>query len=652
MPWKTSGGNPDNRLRRARRRLTDVTLLRPNVWAVRGRKELDDYHDSYTVTYDEATGRWACTCHQHVGGGIRSAAGCTHILAVRLSACQRNPDSADLQAQEVHPATTSPTPEPAPEPARLEQGLVVRPTRSRLARDVPIPPELHLPAKFTHWRPEQHLAIQWAKRQEAPVLILEAPTGVGKSLIAATLQRVWDTKLGYVCHFRYLQDQLQRDFPYAYVLKGRRNYPTANYPDEFPRIHAGLCMRRGPSGKCPLCYDDETGQHYCPYEKAKQQALSSDFTVLNYALFLTEANYVGQFAGLPFVVLDEGDLAEASLMQFVEVNISKRMVSRYNIPAPPTKTKTAQWVAWAEQVRQQLRTVRKNTGSRDPAELEEQAQLARLIARLDFFLDTQEGAAWVLCSDNLDKGPWVFRPVYVSPFAPDMLWAHGKRFLVMSASIINPYQFARDLGLREGQWAFLRLSSPFPVERRPIYVRPAANMTKSGEAREWPRLLVGLDKLLSELDERTLVHTVSYGLAKYLAENSRHRDRMVMYNDASQHGEALQRYLDRKDAVLIAPSMSRGVDLPDDACRNIVVAKVPYPYLGDKQVSARLYSGRDGSQWYAVQTARELVQATGRGMRHAGDFCRTFILDKQFINFVGRHPRLLPEWWLAAVHYE
>ena len=80
-----------------------------------------------------------------------------------------------------------------------------------------------------------------------------------------------------------------------------------------------------------------------------------------------------------------------------------------------------------------------------------------------------------------------------------------------------------------------------------------------------------------------------------------------------------------------------------------MVAKVPFPALGDRQVSERLR--RPGGQvWYGVQVARSLVQMTGRGVRHENDWATTFILDKQFPRWYREAGRkLLPDWWIEAI---
>jgi len=123
------------------------------------------------------------------------------------------------------------------------------------------------------------------------------------------------------------------------------------------------------------------------------------------------------------------------------------------------------------------------------------------------------------------------------------------------------------------------------------------------------------------------------------------------YGNSGEKDQALQRYLATEGAVLIAPSMDRGVDLPGDACRVQVVAKVPFPNLGDKQVNKRLYT-HGGQEWYAVQTVRSLVQMTGRGVRSPEDFAVTYVFDHSFTSNIWRKSRmLLPKWWVEAIDW-
>ena len=97
--------------------------------------------------------------------------------------------------------------------------------------------------------------------------------------------------------------------------------------------------------------------------------------------------------------------------------------------------------------------------------------------------------------------------------------------------------------------------------------------------------------------------------------------------------------------------MDRGIDLSYDLCRVVIVGKVPFPNLGDKQVAARLYSDKKhGQLWYAVATVRSLVQMCGRAMRAPDDRCTIYILDSQFERLYKEWKHLFPTWWREALH--
>jgi len=124
--------------------------------------------------------------------------------------------------------------------------------------------------------------------------------------------------------------------------------------------------------------------------------------------------------------------------------------------------------------------------------------------------------------------------------------------------------------------------------------------------------------------------------------------RALTYRNARERDTTLAKFLASDNTVLFAPSFDRGIDLVGDQCRVIVIAKVPYPYLGDKQVSKRLYT-RGGQVWYAMQTVRTIVQMSGRAMRSAEDHAETYILDSKFIDVWKENKRMFPGWWRDAV---
>lgn len=575
---------------------------------------------------------------------------------------------------------------------------------------------LVLPSFVTSLRPHQEQAISEVANhfETRNVVFLDAPTGAGKTIIGEAARQVMATrgfhKGLYVCTTKSLQEQFLHDFPNARLIMGRANYPTHDYHDRFNdfgnrHVDASMCTKkRFPLDEdtmpiCDQCYEmtpdlklDESNfanqpshvshchychpHQWCPYTQAKMAALANPLVVANTAYFLTEANGPAAFGYNPdtqkpkfgFVVVDEADTLESVLMSYIELSLSKRALKRLSLDLPEYKTKPESWLQWAE--RSQEKIVKRyddaskllDTYTREPPPTDlhkEVDSLERYLSQFTKVLHALklEPDNWVY--DGYDKGDVLLKPVTVTSHTRDILWKHGYKFLLMSATMISPHQMAEDLGLQPSEWESVIVDSNFPVERRPVWVMPRANMTHKTKDREWPKMAKALTEVLDRhRAERILVHTHSYALTEFLTaelKRTEHRTRLLSYTNARQRDGVLESYRNKPDAVLLAPSFDRGIDLPDDMCRVIVITKVPYPNTMDKQVEKRLYGTRTGQGWYATETVRSLVQMTGRGMRHEMDACVSYILDAQFRtniwgNALARNR--LPRWWTAALHWE
>ena len=617
---------------RGLKRVDDVVAAGDNRWLLSGRPELGDNFPLYTVCLDG--GLYSCTCYGHSWGESRQRRVCSHVIAViaarRLNKVQMKPAGRRMQLR---------------------------------------PADLGMPAKFAEFRSQQLVALERIHNSDRRFILLQGPTGSGKTLIIASAQRLLKKRFLYCCTTKQLQAQFVSDFAsdlsgneYAIELRGRANYPTLRYPHLFPHINASMCTGKREThcrwccdGDCvPDGYPDDRcyAKPHCPYLVQKAKALSADLAVVNTALFLNEANYVGQFSGWEWVVFDEADLLESALMSHIGLEITRRWIERLGLQPPTRKTVQEAWIEWAQNValpavNQELARLENEYGVED---LRRQQELERMQSKLQFFLKEVTGPGkWVFLSED---ERWVFKPVFVSRYADHHLWRHANRFILMSATIISPDEMAHSLGIPRDEVDFVDLPSTFPVERRPVYYQPAANLTKKTEIVERPKAIAALDEILDRHpQDKVLVHTVSYGYAQQVHSMSRHKKRMITYDSAQDRESKLDEFKSAAPgAVLVASSMDRGVDLPDDQCRVVVIMKTPFLNLGDKQISTRLHSDKKGGQlWYNVNAIRTLVQMTGRGMRSPEDYCQTYILDEQFGRLYRENKFLFPEWWRAAL---
>lgn len=198
----------------------------------------------------------------------------------------------------------------------------------------------------------------------------------------------------------------------------------------------------------------------------------------------------------------------------------------------------------------------------------------------------------------------------------------------------------------------------FPSTTRPIVILPTVSMTKKSLDNPANKQLM-LERVCELVAEnwgrKQLIHTVSYdwnnALYLYLTQHLGKRN-IHTYQHSTLREAAIENYLNSSAGILLAPSLERGIDLPYDQCRVVIVTKIPYPYLGDKQVSARLHSD-GGQRWYNTETIRSLVQMSGRGVRSSDDFCATYVLDRQFVASIWpKSKHLIPQWWKDAIIWD
>ena len=507
-------------------------------------------------------------------------------------------------------------------------------------------------------RPAQRTAIAEAaeafERGVKPVriVVVSAPTGSGKTVIGECVRRLLGVRGRYVCVDKGLQDQVLRDFPYAAVLKGRSNYPTLDFPARYAppeRLSCEDCTADPPGTPGCMWCGDVRG---CPYKVAKAAARIADLAVLNTAYFLAEANTGGAFSGSDFVVADECDRLEGSLMSYVTVTVGRRRLEGWGVDPLPGGSPAPEAAAWADLVASRAEGDVEALLARDPEALDLRTQrelraLRRLRADLRRVVGELDDGGWVTTQV---KGAVEFKPVRVAAADAEIaLWRHADKWLLMSATVLSAGDMLRDLGVLDPwSWAEVDLPSPFPAANRPIHLLGVTNVVRANPGA--PEIVAAaLRRVLARHSEdRVLVHTVSFKLQAELERRLPPSPRYVWYRGAGDRAAVLRDYLGRPGAVLFAPALERGVDLPDEACRAIVVCKVPWPDLGDAQVAARA-RGAGGDSWYRRQALRSLVQMTGRGVRHEADVCATYVLDRQADRIVSQGRRDLPRWWCEAV---
>ena len=202
------------------------------------------------------------------------------------------------------------------------------------------------PAWVTGFRDTQVAAmiqVVEAFNHGADVVMLDAPTGTGKTLLAEMVRRAGGFRNAlYVCNTIGLQDQFLSDFPYAQLIKGRSNYIPLDGP---PDATCADC-----SGKeCTWC-ETPDGDVACPYKQARTRALQSQLSVTNTAYFIAEANHVGGFSGRDLVIADESDTLEGILTGYIEFRVPQKWLNRLGLDEPKKGSHGTTVTRWVSEV--------------------------------------------------------------------------------------------------------------------------------------------------------------------------------------------------------------------------------------------------------------------------------------------------------------
>ena len=504
-------------------------------------------------------------------------------------------------------------------------------------------------------------------------IVISAPTGIGKTGIGAAAcfwasgvtVEGWDSGGYYLVTQKMLQEQLERDFPrftgqYSKRAAGIRS--ASDYSCE----KFGTCGIGGKMTKEKRCANRNSGTLNCPYLIARKDFVQSAMAVTNYPFLFTEHTYVGKLGGRVCLVADECHTVERQIINFVELVIGRSVLEAHapHLHPLPGLDTAEEFIDWCSGVYTDALTERMDmltanleaSGYKNQRMLVEFNQLENHCARVRYVIDqlSSHPEDWVYWQESADGGLQCnAKPISAHPFVPKLLGDMAACRLYMSAYPGPKPVFCRSLGLDPKRTAWLDLDSPFPVENRPINIFPVGSMGRQSLGQTMPGMLKTIDGLLDlHAEHKGIIHCHSYTLGKQIYESllkSQHGVRVIFPLKANDRRQALETHIRSKSpTVLISPSMTEGYSFDDDMARFQIIAKVPYPYLGDRQVAAKKAQDPD---WYILQTAMVILQACGRIVRSETDYGHTYILDSDFVRLTEQHPQFFPDWLTKSFVY-
>lgn len=471
----------------------------------------------------------------------------------------------------------------------------------------PNPTDLGLPHKL--WWSGQREGVEqiidlWT--QGINTVMVNGPTGSGKSLVGTASAATWqqmhgeDLDVTILTQTKDLQQQYYEEFDKCEVATGRSNWNCGANKSLY-------------ANKCPQIMDGCLTS--CPYRIQRDRARGAPIRAINYALY----GATGSLFDGGIMVADEADNLGDLLVQANSVDLSRLVIN------------------WGLEVQQGF------------FEYEKLIQVIDDIASTTAVPEEQEDCKHAL--QLLKNKRYVVKGVgdSIIPYPEGRVVQDFVRgpTIIMSATVFAPQYWSKKWDIPIG---WVELPCDTPVENRPIYLENVKRINNKTTEEEWVGIIEALDKIAGDMldsEGKGVIHSVSNWLMDYILKYSKYKHLMIPAAGATRLS-GIEKFKDADNGILIGPNLSRGINLPDELCRWIIIPKIPYPSLGDPRVQEIM---KGGEEQYLVETLSTIIQQCGRGVRHRKDYCKTFILDSGAGYLFKQTSSWLPQWFREAIIY-
>lgn len=434
-----------------------------------------------------------------------------------------------------------------------------------------------------------------------------------------------------------LQDQYTELFKDSVSLKGKSNY-LCNIDPKYDVEIAPCLFNQRLKESCVL-------NSTCAYYNARKDMLTNKFGVLNYSMFLSLPEHVKH---RQYIICDEASEIEDELVKRFSRSLPYKFLKRmgYN-PNDIPLSNYAKFKIWLDNLVMTLgdevsalkQAMIKNRGKNDfDSDAQKYKLFSNMYNQLKTTVDTWKNCEYII-ENNLDG--ITLKPLRVDNLAKE-LFDFGDKIVLMSATIIDPENFAKTLGITK--YKYIEVDSTFDPKKAPIYSTRSNKINYKNLKEKLPELKETILGLCNKhKGEKGIIHTHTHEITQYLKEHI-DDERFLFRLDGANNEQILKCHIESPEpTVLVSPSMSYGVDLKGDLAKFQIVVKAAFMPLNDERIK-RLFN--EDKNWYVNKMLNNLIQACGRGVRSKNDECITYILDGNITDAVIRNKRRMPRYFV------
>lgn len=514
-------------------------------------------------------------------------------------------------------------------------------------------------------------------------ILVCAPTGIGKSHVAATVARSLGSSI-IITAQKILQDQYIEDFSWLHPIKGKSNFPcmslyvpmNVNYNDAIKKKNL-LCDK----GDCSWVEKDENGNKkiaYCKYkpmidqlvchEKGtenenirfpddkchyyiqKYAGLLSSHTIFNYSSFFQTKKFdygIESHLKRNCVIADEAHEIEDQLINFIGFELIPSYFDDLQTKFPDViiaepelmlSTLVELYEKYSNMVSklEESKLTEKIVIYKNRLQKLDQIKSQIELNPDNFIIENKINPFGKLTSFSIK--PLEIRDYINQYFNYDIQ-------LFMSATL-NKEMFCNTMGFIEDETAFIEIEkSPFPTENRTIKFLNVASLSGTPSSNKLNDIYKMIDDLMKKhLGQKGLILTSSKKSCEQIfmgvSEESSLR-LSVLHSDTEDEKEKILADHEKQNGdVLLSPSLWYGIDLKDDLSRFQIVVKTPYLSLADKRTKMKLAKN---PTWYKYMTLVKLLQGFGRSIRSETDYAITYVLDSEAVKLINDMKEYVPK---------
>lgn len=512
--------------------------------------------------------------------------------------------------------------------------------------------------EFTPRESQTHI-MEWIDKlpDDIRYVMCELPVGGGKSPLALATSAYFSGDHGdafILTPQKILQTQYEESFNSDILASvyGRSNYRCEDKNTD-----------------CSVGGDIKPKCENCPATEARTHANASNNMVLNYALALRYFKYLPNdlIPRRALMVFDECHTLESHLVDFGAITVSELRCKTLNVKFKEVKTIEAavKWVidVYMPALSREIGILSKKIDSIDTSTSKLSKELENMVRTYKSLRDhfTSLEDVIQLPGDMLvntyvlvpDKTKFEFKPLYGRTNFRNIILPKADRFLFMSSTILNKKEFCEDLGINPDEAAMISVDSEFNVENRQVIYKPVTKMNygwdSNGRKSDRDSMIHYMNQIVEHhKDESGIIHTGNFRIAEWIKSELKTEHELIDHGPESgfsSRDEAINYFTensDKRPMLLISPSITEGLDLKHDKGRFAIIAKIPFPSLGDAWVKRRLQLSQG---WYNRQTITGIIQGCGRVVRSPEDWGVVYILDESFTYLYNSTSSIIPNWW-------